>query len=572
MKKTICLLLSILLGMSVLTGCHRDDDDREVDETMTQLYVALWDGGFGSEWLRAAATRFEEAYKDVQIDGKTGVQVFITPSKSLALDGAATAISGMEDDIFFIEQCNYYEFIANNTALDITDAVTTPLTEFGETRSIADKMTAQDRSFYGAQQDGEQRYYGLPWYESFFGIQYDINIFEENRFYLAAEGEGRDGFIINKNTPRSKGPDGKTGIDPQTGADYTLDDGLPATYDEFFKLCDKIAETGITPLIWYGKADAGYCNIFTQSLVADYEGYDQMSLNYTLDGSAATHLVKSVSDDGTVEFEDPTPINTDNGYLLQKQAGRYYAMQFWERLLQTKNPEGTTKYYNANDCFSGAMSQMGVQTKFLQSGFNSDDPVAMLLDGSWWYNEATPTFNQMASIPGASKSERQIGIMPLPKPTADDLGEACYANNWITEVVIKSTIDEAKIPLAKAFLRFLHTDVSLSEFTRIANGVRPFDYSLTEADAAEATYYANQLMYLHKNATVVNPWSTNPLVVNNLSLFSGINAFNAIIGKDSYISPATVLREGVITGRQYFEGLSAFWTETRWKNTFGGTL
>ena len=191
-------MLSFLLTLALcfgVVGCGNggfgggdDLEPKTEDTTKSQLNVSCWDGGFGIEWLEAIGKRFEETYKDYSFEnGKKGVQVWVTPTKGNVYDSFASSIVSGDNDIAISEQCNYNCFLTKKTAIDITDAVTTPLTEYGETRSIADKLSVSDREFYGVESD---TYYGLPWYESTFGFQYDKDLFEEELFYFAADGEG----------------------------------------------------------------------------------------------------------------------------------------------------------------------------------------------------------------------------------------------------------------------------------------------------------------------------------------------------------------------------------------------
>ncbi len=581
LKKAFSVFLCATLICSAFAGCgggggliNRDSSTEEVDEQKTQLKVGVWDGGFRYNWLETWADEFEILHENTVFEeGKKGVQVEVVPSKSLALENVPTYIKGADEHVFITEQTNYYNFIAENAALDITDVVTTPLTEYGETRSIADKMSQEDNDYYGVNNaDGGKAYYSLPWYASFFGLNYDVDLFEEQNFYLAAEGYGVDGFVVGLDTPRSKGPDGKTGTGPN-GEDYTLDDGLPATYDEFFKLCDKIVDAGMYPITWTGGVQS-YMNYFTASLVSDAVGFEQAKLNYTLDGTKATGIVKQVKADGTLVYEDPVAITNENGYLLQKQDGRYYALQFLDRLVNTRDAEGKTKYYDELVCTSSGDAHTVAQSRFLSSKYAKDPNVktiAMIAEGSWWYNEATAVFNQMASTPGAGMYERRIGFMPMPKPTAAHItedSESVYTNTWITNVVIPSNVESNMVKAAKAFVRYIHTDKCLSSFTRYANGVRPFDYELTDEDEANSSYFAKQSFQIYQSSKVVNAWSSNELVSWNLSQFVG--AFNtkdynvvvkglADLAKDKEVTDA---------GLEYFKGLALLMTESNWNTVF----
>ena len=576
MKKLLSLVLALLLVFS-LVGCSelmadddtdtsiRSHDNVEKDETKSQLNVSCWNGGFGVEWLDAIATRFEDKYKDHSFEsGKKGVQITIIPNRSNVYDAFATNIISSEDnEIAISEQCNYNGFVVKNTAIDITDAVTTPLTEYGETRSIADKLSAEDRAYYGVE---SEKYYGLPWYESIFGLQYDKDLFEEEHFYFAAEGLGdSDGFITRSDMKRSNGPDGIEG---------TSDDGLPATYDDFFKLCDRISDQGMTPVSWAGVAPV-YLNNFLLALAADYEGYDQMKLNYSLSGTAVD-IVDSINADGSVNLKSATEINNSNGYLLKQQAGYYYGLKFLERLLNTKKADGKTyKYYDPTKSASETRSQKQAQSDFLRGRFSeSVQTTAMLIDGTWWYAEASATFKQMASIPGASSIERNIGFMPLPKVDESRLATATYLNSWMTSVNISAAIPASKIPLAKQFIRFMHTDQSLSEFTRITSGVRPFSYSLTDEDEKQTSPYAREVLTVHnsntaENPTIVNPWSRNNLVLNNLGDFMvNDQVFHSNVKNVGYTIVFNAMYKYGVSAKDYFGGLGAYYTQSFWENSY----
>ena len=571
MKKILSLLIALVLSLVMcfnLVACNDvfDDDDEETkieDMSKSQLNISCWDGGFGVEWLETIGRRFEEMYKDYSFEpGKSGVQVWVTPSKSNVYDSFASSIVGDDNDIAISEQCNYNGFVIKKTAVNITDAVTTPLTEYGETRSIADKLSVADREYFGV---ASNTYYGLPWYESTFGFQYDKDLFEEEHFYFAADGLGdKDGFITRSNMKRSNGPDGIEGTD---------DDGLPATYDDFFKLCDKIAEQEMVPVIWAGAVQV-YLNNLLLALIADYEGYNQMSLAYSLNGTA-TNLIESINPNGTINFKDPTQINNENGYLMRSSAGYYYGLQFIERLLTTKKSDGSYKYFDQSKSLSSARSQKQAQSDFLRGSFSSNlQTTAMLIDGTWWYAEASSTFDQMASTPGGAANERNIGFMPMPKVDKEHLGPATYINNWITSVNISAAIDSSKIPMAKQFIRFMHTDQSLSEFTKITSGVRPFNYSLTAADEAVASPYAKEVLRVHNsnteaNPTIVNPWSRNNLVINNLEDFMlNDKIFSCKIGNDSYTIVSNAILNYGVSAKSYYYGIIDYFSQTMWNNSY----
>ena len=84
------------------------------------------------------------------------------------------------------------------------------------------------------------KYYALPHYSVYQGLMYNIDLFEKKGLYFAKETDnGNDGFVV-KGEEKSCGPDGVYG---------TSDDGLPSSYEEFFKLCDYMVQRGVTPFV-----------------------------------------------------------------------------------------------------------------------------------------------------------------------------------------------------------------------------------------------------------------------------------------------------------------------------------
>ena len=554
-KRIISIIMALALSLAMFTSCGgstgssdggRVDpyESSKVDLDKAQLRITCWNGDFGLEWLNKIARRFEEFYSEHSFDGgKTkGVQVTVNPGGHVY--GTSNLLNNVEE-ISIGEQSNYYEAVNGQVALDITDAVTTPLTEFGETKSIEDKFLSEDDiTYYGSLGSKQTKtYYGLPWYESFMGFQYDIAYFEDNNLYFAADGMGLNGFVTNKNMPKSKGPDGVAG---------NSDDGLPATYDDFFKLLDKITDLGDEAVAWAGNAQV-YINNLLSSLAADYNGYEQMTMHYTLDGEY-TNAISVLNADGSYETSTQT-LNESNGYLTRQSAGLYEGLKFIERLITTKD-NGEYKYFNATHCTTTSYNHRFAQRKFLEGGFVDGAPrVGLLIDGSWWYAGAASIFKEMSSLPGAGAMDRRIGFMPFPKADASKIGEATFINNWSTSIHVRANVESSKVEMAKQFIRFMHTDESLSEFTMVTSGTRPFRYQLLDKHVSNTSYYGKQMMELHNTAKIVNPWSTTPLVLDNLNAFMmNDTIYGTTVAGVGYKNITTAMLKGV-SAKAYFEGL-----------------
>lgn len=554
----LCAVVASVSCLSVAAcGTQRMPGEEAVDPNRTQIYVYNFYGGYGSDWLSALKTRFEEEHKNDTNweEGKTGVQVIIRNKKD-AVMGISSQILANTEEVYFTEYAYYYTLLGEGVLGDISEAVTQPLSEFGETRSIADKLSEEQRTYFGVEQEGETHYYGLPHYAGYSGLIYNIDLFEEEGYYFAKtpSDNTRDGrFVDQYNTERSAGPDGVEG---------TFDDGLPATYEEFFTLCDYIADGGAIPVTWNGEDYWHYLNNLVQALQADYEGLDQTMLNYTLNGDATT--LATVSGD-TVTVEPSTAIDESNAYELARQAGKYYGLSFIEKLINED------KYHNSL-AFNTTFSFLNAQEDFLYGGNDGQTkPSAMLCDGVWWEMEAEETFEAMVAQRGDaySKYNRRFGFMPLPKATEEEVAEAgktaeaggspyTLYDGIYSMCFMKANVAEWKKPLILDFIRFAHSDQSLVEFSTVTNTLKAFNYTIEGEDYDKLTPFGQSLVNLSQNSDVVYPFSTNATYIQNQAFFGTHEQFRSNAGK-GYQYAALAMHDDKVTAAQYFAGMADYY-------------
>ncbi len=498
MKKFVKGLLSVLtvsaLICTMFTGCARTTPggtEAPVDESKTQLYVGFYYSGLGKDWIQQVATMFEQKYADTSFEtGKKGVQVRLDLDKA-GLNGGSLleTIASKRNQVFFIENSDMYQFIDRGLIKDITALVQSA--PDGETKTIEDKLTANSKGYYNV----GGKYYALPYYESMLGLNYNIDLFDKMNYYFA-EGKTADGFdfengdlnslfIQNADEARSKGPDNIAG---------TYDDGLPATYADFKALLMRISSFGDTPLIWCGSY-LTYLVEFMNAVWADHEGYDQMMLNWSMNGTA-TSLV-DVSADGTVTpLGDTTITNGDNGYMLQKQEGKLRALEFAKILV-----ESSSNYYV--NSFSSSLTHIDAQRRFVKGGQSNYENIAMLIDGNWWEVEATAQFDTDPDSPN-SKLNRNFGLMPFPKVDMEHVESADNSRTLITlnssMVFINANTSQEMMPAAEAFLKYVHSDEALNVFSEYTSMMRPFSYTLTEETLSKMSTYGKEMYRIHQEA------------------------------------------------------------------------
>ncbi len=552
MRKFGALVMGLALtfaGCISFSSCRRGSDDIVINTDQQQLYVFNFNMGFGDEWLKAVAEDFEEEYKEHAFpNGKKGIQVVVDNYEA---NPTATTMRTSRDAIFFTESLDYYNFISQNFLRDVTDLVTTPI-ENG--KSIEDKLETYgekiEQSHIGFYKTAAGKYYGVPFHEGMTGMIYDIDLFESKSLYFSkAYDTEKDGDLpaswVGKTGERSKGPDGEYG---------TYDDGLPATYADFYAFMRRCKEKGVIPMTWAGKFDSYTTKAF-HHLWATNEGVEQMMLNFTLNGEAKD--LATVSDTGEVSLSSET-ITPENGYLLQKQAGKYETLKFIKELVS----DSSNYHYLAD---SNSETQLGAQSTYLYSEMRGT-PVAILFDGTWWQREATPVFNAMALINEKySKENRRFGILPVPHSSGERVGEQqVYLGGLNSFVFLNNLInDENHIKAAEEFFKFVHEEESLKTFTRLTGSTRPYGYDFSEEELAALPAFTQSSWNIHKNASILNPHSNLPLVINNFSEFNiDVCAFSSTVKGSRRDDPVSVLRQ--VSAKEYFDGMLSY-KQNAWK-------
>lgn len=540
-KKFLSLALAIMMAISSLalfTACD-EEWDVEINEDQTQLFIGIYDGGFGHEWLQKLADEFEELYKDKSFeDGKQGVQIIIDPKKTeyQSTQLQASISTGIND--MYFSTVEVVNFVRDDLLLDVTDAVTTPLTEYGDNRSIADKLNPIIKEYTLGVTASKNKYYSIPNYIAFPNITYDVDFFEEKKLFFDSNGNWTSG----KGTDNSKsvGQDGKAN---------TYDDGLPVTWNDYKKLIAQIKLFG-TPFIWNGAYNWYRLDILT-ALWANYEGANNFSLNIDFNGTDS----------------NLGPINGTNGYLLQKQEGKRHALVFAEHIMKDENNYAASSF--------GSSTHMAAQDEFLYSKKKANEGsakrIAMLWEGNWWENEAKNTIVGMAES-DSSYANRRFGIMPFPQ--MDDNANknyVMYALSPNASVVIRKNAEQPE--LAKMFMRYTSTDEALRLYTRETGAIRDMDYKLTDDDLSQMSYYKQKIweLYSAEKTTVVYTNDTSSFSQAHPSFLRGAWSFGAEYDGKVLGCPMEAFKlyakEG-LTADVYFNKMAETFDKEQWDSTY----
>lgn len=551
-RRAFCSAFALAIAFSAV-GCATPDDiggntpQIQVDEKRTQLYVFNFDGGYGSEWMATAIEQYEKLHAtDKWEEGKVGVQIIPTHTKK-GREGAEVLAN--KEEVYFTESVQYYQSINDGAFADITDAIV-GANPYETDKTIESKMTAEQKSYYGYQKDGQTRYYGIPHYSGAFGIAYDIDLFDSKGYYFK-EGYNKDDaledkFIYEKTDEKTAGPNGVKG---------DSDDGLPVTYEEFFWLCDYISGMNVTPISWSGANYGEYITMLYNQLVVNDMGLKEASLAFTMSGPTAN--LGTVDANGNfVKDANPTTITKDNAYELYRHESKYEALKFLEKLIETE------KYLNEG-AFTNTYEHTTAQDDFLWSGKDGySEPIAMLADGAWWQSEANETFKAMESQQEAwSKNNRNIGWMPLPKSSAKNQKNV-YFDHLYSSSFIKANIAEWKLPLAIDFLQFCNTDETMRMFTKTTNTPKAFNYEMSAADMEDLTPFGRSLLNYKQNADVLYPVSSEAKFLNNQAMFTAGGRYKSTLDIDQSFPSITFHEKKSVSAADYFKGMYTYYQAT----------
>ena len=308
------------------------------------------------------------------------------------------------------------------------------------------------------------------------------------------------------------------------------------------------------------------------SLYADYEGKEGLMPNFAFEGTV-DDIVTGFDADGTPILKS-VEITPENGYELYQQVGRYYALSFFEKVLDER--------YDDNSASSLTFSHLNAQTEFVARWHDgrtdanlgsNEKPIAMLLEGNWWYNEAdlnvTEGFGEAVNVFGesAAKENRRFAIMPLPKASEDLIGTPYTFAELFSNVVINAytTSDPNILALAKLFVQFCCTDAEMQYFTAETDMPKSYDYEMPQELLDEMTYYGQNVWMYNKAGSVVMPYSGCELYRNNVSSFWYTYNWESVVGTQTYAYPVDALREGV-TAKDYFLGMAI--SQSDWNNAY----
>ncbi len=546
---TVCVTSAAFFG-----GCNTTEV--KVDSSRTQLYIGLYEGGVGRAWLDNMVLRFETEYANFEFEpgsGKKGAQVIIDYQKSY--DGLSLTTSlptNNTDEIIFVNGGNYYDFVPYLKDIKYIIDRENPA---DNNKTIASKLSEDTLALFTV----NGGIYALPNWELYNGPCYDAGVFESKNLYFAdtidvadTTWPGTRRFVVNKTAKKSCGPD---------GVYNTYDDGLPSSIHEFYKLMDKMTKNNVEPFTWTG-ASNHYTNQLPRSIFQNLGGADAVYAfaNFNSRGNAIEIVTGFDSNDRPII--ENVVITEENTYKLRQAAGIYYAVEMAQKLYS--NPDN---FYR--DSNFGSFSHLDAMECFLNSGLDGTDHIGMIIDGSWWYNEAYDD-GQMERLEydyPTTYTSKNPKLMPMPVQYSGTVTEGngkspVVISGSTGKMLVNGKIKDNHIKIMEEFVSFIYKDSELLEFTKDTSGVyRGVNYDYSSIKGSLNTF-AKSVLDIRDAAvaggTYIFGSSTNPVFLQNGAVLNfGSTEFWAS-GSDTLMCDAFHYLKGTTQADAvlYFKGMA----------------
>lgn len=559
MKKVLSLTMAIFISLTVAftsAGCENRTGTK-VKEGHTPLYVNVLSCGVGTAFAESLESKFEE----MCYARGDKVDVIITTNDVNGNEGI-TAVRGGGTDIFYFNgfDISYYVNLAektSNAVLDITDIVT----EGGED-SIYNRLEDASRDYYNVGTESNPKFFALPWFSSYFGTVYDVELFREKHYYrndpeipsdsAILEYTGLDG--ITGNADDAYGPDGVEG---------TVDDGLPATWNDFRLLLEQMQNTQVKPFAF--TMQGNYTESWLYGVWGSYEGSKNVDILTTFNGT-----YKSRNEQGGI---DETLITPENAYLMSEQTGKLAALEIAKYIVDS-NSVCKNSYDSASE--NNLEAQKTYLRSFLGGKANKDGQrIAFLMEGTWWENEAKDYFGTLV---GETKNSnlaygtREFGFMPFPKFIGDASGvpdqvhdKTVLRGGWVSNMGAAVMISKnSKQPeLAKEFLKLAYSEEMNGDFTVNSGVTVPMKYTMTPAQLEKITPFQKNIFELVQSpyVEVVTGLTRSEYMLAEPDVVKTIGNFNMASSATTSVyvnAPILKFRENM--------SVADYWQGIKWAN------
>ena len=497
-KTAVSLMCLMTVCSSVACGPTLTPNEQNSGNSgrLYSIKVAVSNAGFGLEWARKLAND----YNELNADSDYGIEI-IDYGIKWADSVVSDLKSGTDNQIYINAGTEITSAIYQDYLEDLSDILDDKVDgESGGT--LQDKIRNYDlwKSTYSKYGEGV---YAMPYSSAVVGMVIDHKEFIDNGWYLfagvndkealTAQGvtftETSSGLAFVSSTTDigykegdrilTAGKDGKYG---------TYDDGQPQTYQEFNDMLKRISLTAKPFICGGGVAD--YIDHIFNSIFAQYAGVEDYATFYDYNSDG-----KEVSLAGGVK----EIITVDNGYKVYQMEAltkAYEVVDYW-----FDYTSGVAADYAHPACRNTSASQYDTQNLFLlgYKGATSNPKSAIMIEGTWWENEATAMFNSLDNV-NRGKGDREYRFLMLPTFDGQKDTKSCLSTGSTGVMVVKKDSNEERLNETKKFLKFLLKEESLRTITEMTGDILGYKYELTAENRAKMTPFQYQTFDLYQDS------------------------------------------------------------------------
>ena len=470
MKKLLLLLLSLVLSLT-LFGCETESKTQA--NTSTDLKITFFNGGYGEDWIKNLAARFEEA-NDVKVEivssneGNCGAENFIKSGYNMS-------------DIYIGEGMPWRQLLQSGLLADLSDVYEAEVETSKGKQKIKDFMDPLCvGNFYAQRQLSKAEYvpWAMPWTVQPNAMAYNEDILKAIKHVSSIE--VTDSLI---------GSDGKWASVPKTLQDlYAFSEDVIAfsnnsaekqalgdshTYVPFgFAGGINIDSIGFMIITWWAEAQG----LSTSNYQGEGSFYDFFNFGNTTNSNVGQ----------TVDMG----VFRQTGLALAYDT---FAAYIFDENGQYKNT--LTNPYNNN---LQQLQQLFVANKV------KEKPV-LAIASSYLENEVIK--NRYIDSDQDGVQDVNFKFMNVPKLHADS--EDILYGRLSDAIIIPAKA--AHLELAKKFLIFMSSEQEIINFAKDTNGgIRPFNCDLREeSTGVKYSAFATSLFDVYYNSRVFYEYPMN---------------------------------------------------------------
>ena len=520
----LALAASMCVSTLGFAACGTKKNDNE-------LWITFFKGGYGEEWAKQLATKFEEEHEGVKVR---------TDGDSQLIDAVPNMMkNGTKYDLIFCHDVTWEDFVAPGQIYCLDDLYNTKVDASGTT--FKDRIWDEDvlASCGYPDRDGNYHYYKVPWTIGTAGIAYNITVMDRI-----------DGWL-----GRAAGQ--KYLADNNDDVNRRWNKTAPEDYYELLQYCKDIVAANldvdpenpgndkIVPFTWSGVSEEWqwdyvvfdwWGQLAGPETMNTFKNFGNVDENFNLDISKQNDPNQEVYNPNKFAvvkdeegFVDREATKAGNNYVGWGEFAQAY--QLWYDLVagnktwSTEKISGFSKFENEQN-FAGGFAAMtpaacwieyeskmyleasGQEVSIMPTPIISD--VKLDAEGKVLPKDATTYAKKLNAIRGEEGAAKTITLK-----NGKTYNKVSFTSSFGDSVMIpeKATSKE----LAVEFLLFMQKEENAKLFTKLSGGtVLPYKYeywnSFVENGVDKASAWQKSIFEIDRNSTKFNNYTQHPMM------------------------------------------------------------